>query len=72
MIWLNFHAFILQVPSFPRCPSIYEMASKQIRVLRLILKGVCLSAVWGIGLLATAATQSNPIEFENQEPGTSN
>jgi hypothetical protein len=23
MIWLNFHAFILQVPSFPQCPRIY-------------------------------------------------
>src|SRR5207249_5113802 len=36
------------------------------------LKGVCLSALLGIGLSpATAAAQNNPIVIENQQPGTS-
>ena len=38
----------------------------------LWLKGVCLSAAVGIGLLpAPASAQSNPIVIENQQPGTS-
>src|SRR5437879_506392 len=41
-------------------------------VLWSTLKGLCLSAVVGIGLSpATAAAQSNPIVIENQQPGTS-
>src|SRR5437899_12748546 len=36
------------------------------------LKGICLSALLGIGLSpATAAAQNNPIVIENQQPGTS-
>src|SRR6266566_1194262 len=41
-------------------------------VLWSTLKGLCLSAVVGIGLApATAVAQSNPIVIENQQPGTS-
>src|SRR5947199_8082190 len=41
-------------------------------VLWLTLTGVSLSAALGIGLApASAAAQSNPVVFENQEPGTS-
>ncbi|PYN83263.1 MAG: hypothetical protein DMD87_30335, partial [Candidatus Rokuibacteriota bacterium] len=36
------------------------------------MKGICLSALLGIGLSpATAAAQNNPIVIENQQPGTS-
>src|SRR2546430_1590962 len=41
-------------------------------VVWVLLKGVCLSAAVGIGLLpAPASAQSNPIVIENQQTGTS-
>src|SRR5207244_4561133 len=44
---------------------------KHAALIWLVLKGVCLSGVWGIGVLPTrAAAQTNPIVIENQQPGT--
>ena len=45
---------------------------QQVGVAWLLLLGLCLTAAVGIGLSpTTAAAQSNAIEIENQQPGTS-